>query len=397
MVRSDLDFGDRALSGEERLASYMALERGFVLALEALFSRIGAYSDILEEEYSATPAAAGYLADTRAAVRKAVDWLQLITVTVRGEDREEHEALDFRLLLEGTVKRMRKVLADEESLILNLPDADLAVSGSLFQLQELLMKITQMFVARHADGAAPIHITTAQVGLDTNFFTLLRSRCPAGQYIVLTLGSSAQDTFQLEQQQRFLDVFLDSYSQGNDEDFILLQVYGMIMAHRGEIFFQPAAAGGYAINLALPGLAAREDMLAPHNIDDRDLRGKETILLVDDEDMIWDVIIDMLQELGYSVLLAENGSDAIQIYGANAAEIDLVLLDMVMPGVDGHEAFFRLKEIDPKVRVLLSSGYVSEDDARDVLDAGAVGFLHKPYRILDLARRVREIFDNRSA
>jgi len=67
---------------------------------------------------------------------------------------------------------------------------------------------------------------------------------------------------------------------------------------------------------------------------------------------------------------------------------------MVMPELDGHGAFFRLKEIDPKVRVLLSSGYVSEEDARDVLDAGAVGFLQKPYRMVDLARKIRSIFDS---
>jgi CheY-like chemotaxis protein len=138
-------------------------------------------------------------------------------------------------------------------------------------------------------------------------------------------------------------------------------------------------------------------MQAPHNLEDKDLYGKETILLVDDEDMIWDVIIDMLQELGYTVILAANGREAIEIYRANPGQIDLVLLDMVMPEMDGYAAFFELKKIDPKVRVLLSSGYVSEEEARSVLDAGAAGFLRKPYRMVDLARRVRSIFGRPSA
>jgi CheY-like chemotaxis protein len=102
----------------------------------------------------------------------------------------------------------------------------------------------------------------------------------------------------------------------------------------------------------------------------------------------------MLQELGYTVILAADGRDAVEIYESNPGEIDLVILDMLMPGMDGHDTFFALKELDPNVKVLLSSGYVSEEDARDVLNAGAAGFLQKPYRMADLAQRVRTIVES---
>lgn len=87
-------------------------------------------------------------------------------------------------------------------------------------------------------------------------------------------------------------------------------------------------------------------------------RGNETILIVDDHETIWDFLIDALQELGYSVLLAENGLDAVEIYEANPDQIDLVLLDMIMPKSGGHQTFMRLKAIDPEVKVILSSGFV---------------------------------------
>ena len=118
----------------------------------------------------------------------------------------------------------------------------------------------------------------------------------------------------------------------------------------------------------------------------------KTILLVDDEDMIWDVLMDMLQSLGYQVILAGDGKEAVEIYGANPGKIDLVILDMLMPNMGGRETFFILKELDPKVRVLASSGYVSEDAIQDIMDSGAAGFLRKPYRLADLARKIREIF-----
>ena len=122
-------------------------------------------------------------------------------------------------------------------------------------------------------------------------------------------------------------------------------------------------------------------------------RGTETILLVDDEDMIWDLVIDMLMQLGYTVLLAGNGREAVETYRGNPGGIDLVIMDMVMPEMNGREAFERLKACDPEVRVLLSSGYVSEKDAHYVMEAGALGFLRKPYHLRELAREVRRILD----
>ena len=121
--------------------------------------------------------------------------------------------------------------------------------------------------------------------------------------------------------------------------------------------------------------------------------GTETILIVDDQETVWDFLIEALQNLGYSVLLAENGEDAVSIYRENPNEIDLILLDMVMPKMGGHTTFYQLKNLDPDVKVLLSSGFVSAASVKDLQDNGAAGFLPKPHRIKDLALELRRIFD----
>ena len=121
--------------------------------------------------------------------------------------------------------------------------------------------------------------------------------------------------------------------------------------------------------------------------------GTETILIVDDQETVWDFLIEALQKLGYSVLLAENGLDAVEIYENNPGQIDLVLLDMIMPKQGGHTTFHKLKEIDPNVSVLLSSGFVSMEDVDDLLNSGAAGFLPKPHRIRDMAAKIRTILD----
>lgn len=121
--------------------------------------------------------------------------------------------------------------------------------------------------------------------------------------------------------------------------------------------------------------------------------GNETILIVDDQETIWDFLIEALQDLGYSVLLAENGLDAVEIYENNPDQIDLVLLDMVMPKLGGHKTFYQIKAIDPNANILLSSGYVSESEVNDLLSKGAKGFLPKPHRIKELAVEIRRIMD----
>lgn len=123
--------------------------------------------------------------------------------------------------------------------------------------------------------------------------------------------------------------------------------------------------------------------------------GDETIMIVDDQETIWDFLIEALQKLGYSVLLAENGLDAIEIYKANPGEVDIVLLDMIMPKMGGHNTFYQIRELDPEANIILSSGYVSEEEVNDLLSQGAKAFLPKPHRIKDMAIAIRKVLDDK--
>lgn len=123
--------------------------------------------------------------------------------------------------------------------------------------------------------------------------------------------------------------------------------------------------------------------------------GNETILLVDDQETVWDFLIEALQNLGYSVILAENGLDAVEICKQNPGEIDLILLDMIMPKLGGHGAFYQIREIDPNIKILLSSGFVAQEAVDDLLANGAAGFLPKPHRIKTLAEELRRILDGK--
>jgi len=117
----------------------------------------------------------------------------------------------------------------------------------------------------------------------------------------------------------------------------------------------------------------------------------KTILLVDDEKIILDVGGQMLVRLGHAVLTAETGRAAIEIYQDNAEEIDLIILDMILPSMNGSEIYDRLKEIDPDVDVILSSGYSLDGQAAQILSRGCRGFIQKPFTLDDLARKIGDI------
>lgn len=119
------------------------------------------------------------------------------------------------------------------------------------------------------------------------------------------------------------------------------------------------------------------------------------VLLVDDDDSILDVNREILETLGYKVLIAQSGEQALGIYESHHEKIDLIILDFVMPGMDGEETFTALKAINPELRVLIISGYSVHERVRDLLAKGCRGFLQKPFRMSDLASKVREIIKAR--
>ena len=121
--------------------------------------------------------------------------------------------------------------------------------------------------------------------------------------------------------------------------------------------------------------------------------GQGTVLLVDDEDMVIEVGQRMLEKLGYRVLIAGSGQEALDLYEKQKDEIDLVILDMIMPGMGGGETFDRMKEMDEDVLAMLSSGYSIDGQAKEILDRGCIGFIQKPFSMKGLSDKVCEALD----
>ncbi|MEJ2476880.1 MAG: response regulator, partial [Desulfobacterales bacterium] len=124
--------------------------------------------------------------------------------------------------------------------------------------------------------------------------------------------------------------------------------------------------------------------------------GAGTVLLVDDENMMLTVGRKMLEKLGYGVLTANTGQRAVDLFSLHRGQIKLVILDMIMPGLSGSDTFDRLKEIDASVKVLLSSGYSIDGQARQILDRGCNGFIQKPFDLQAFSEKIRHVLDGAS-
>jgi DNA-binding NtrC family response regulator len=121
------------------------------------------------------------------------------------------------------------------------------------------------------------------------------------------------------------------------------------------------------------------------------LEGTETVLLVDDEEAILEVGRDLLKAMGYRVLIARDGSEAVQVYAKNKQIIDIVILDIVMPNMGGGATYDLMKQSDPDVRVLLSSGYSINGEATEMLERGCSGFIQKPFNMKALSEAMRKV------
>jgi two-component system cell cycle sensor histidine kinase/response regulator CckA len=196
---------------------------------------------------------------------------------------------------------------------------------------------------------------------------------------------------------RIFDPFFTTKEMGRGTGLGLASVYGIIKNHEGYIDVYSEKGKGTTIELYLPATSENiKELSAKQEAQDEIVSGTETILLVDDEEMIIEVGEEILKTMGYKVLLARSGSNAVEIVskakkGEGIPPIDLVILDMIMPVMGGGDTYDRLKKIDPNIKVLLSSGYSIDGEATMILERGCNGFIQKPFNPTQLSQKIREV------
>ena len=212
-----------------------------------------------------------------------------------------------------------------------------------------------------------------------------------GQYVRISMKDTGVGMDDMTQR-RIFEPFFTTKEMGRGTGLGLASAYGIIKNHGGIIEVDSKKGEGSTFTIYLPASSelVAEDRKMPTEIK----RGTESVLLVDDEEMIIEVGQEILKEMGYKVFLARTGKEAVEVYAKNKDEIDMVILDMIMPDMGGGEAFDKIKEIQPDAKVLLSSGYSVEGQASEILARGCNGFIQKPFTLKKLSETIRSVLDS---
>ena len=213
-----------------------------------------------------------------------------------------------------------------------------------------------------------------------------------GNYILLTVRDTGAGMDE-KTRERIFEPFFTTKGLTKGTGLGLSSAYGIIKGLGGYIDVDSEKGCGTNFNIYLP--ATKKEVEKEKELPEEIIMGNETVLLVDDEDMVIEGCREMLTKMGYNVSIARNGKDAIEIYKENQDKIDMVIIDMIMPELSGGETYDRLKEMNPDINVLLSSGHSINGQATEILERGCNGFIQKPFNINVLSMKLREILDQK--
>ncbi|HPC74950.1 MAG TPA: response regulator [Syntrophales bacterium] len=216
--------------------------------------------------------------------------------------------------------------------------------------------------------------------------------CAPGRYVYISVTDTGIG-MDAKTRERIFDPFFTTKEMKHGMGLGLASAYGIVKTHGGMITVESEKGQGSTFRIYLPA-SDKPFEVHPRQTEASLQKGEGTILLVDDEPLIIDVSVSLLNILGYKVLAAANAEEAISLYQQHSAEIDLVLLDMIMPDKGGGEVFDALKAIRPEVKVILTSGYALDGHAREIMGRGCRAFLQKPFTIQNLSQKIRDVLNS---
>jgi CheY-like chemotaxis protein len=237
-------------------------------------------------------------------------------------------------------------------------------------------------------GGGDIYITVENVELDEMYISPYEVK--PGKFIKVTITDTGIGMDEATKV-RIFEPFFTTKERGRGTGLGLASVYGIIKNHGGFIYVESEKDIGTSFMIHLP--ASDKYVMDEYAESDKVQKGHETVLLIDDEEMILDVGTELLGGLGYKVMKAIGGREGLQIFEQKKDVVNLVILDMIMPGFSGKETFDSLKRIDPCVKVLLSSGYSLDSQAKEIMQNGCNGFIQKPFSLGELAKKIRGILE----
>ena len=370
----------------EKLKSIGVLAGGIAHEFNNLLTGILGYASLLENMAYDPQKTSKYVGS----IKKSAEMAANLTKQLLGFARKGKyisEKMDIGSLLAELVDLLKDTM--DRNIVLSFEvEPDLPpVEGDRDQIYQVLMNLCLNARDAMPEGgklyikAELYHLRDEKV---VNLFQI-----PEGEYIRISVTDTGIGMTQ-EVKTRIFEPFYTTKEVGRGTGLGLSMVYGVIKNHKGHINVYSEPGLGTTIRMFLPcseGLADNQSNAIP----DFKKTLKGTILIIDDEELVRELGKDILEAYDYGVLLADNGDKGVSIFNEHKDTIDLVILDIIMPGKDGKQAFREIREIKPDVKVILCTGYGNEASFDDLFSAGAADFLAKPFQRDQLLQKVENL------
>lgn len=327
----------------------------------------------------------------KAAQRGAALTQQLLTFSRKGEINFRPLFLNFEVenvhrLLLRTIPKMIEIRLDLASDISY-------VSADPGRIEQILMNLCVNARDAMPDGGT-ITIKTSNMCIDDKFSRVNPGSLP-GEYVLLEVSDTG-DGIPEDLLDHIFEPFFTTKEQGKGTGLGLAIVYGIVKNHKGYITCHSHTGLGTTFKMYFPVLKNFEIIEESRN-EVQSEGGTETILIVDDEDQVLQIGTRVLEKFGYRVFQASNGDEAINIYREKTGEIDLIILDMIMPKMGGRQCLNAILEINAEAKVIISSGFSGDRSSESDIIGLIKGFIHKPYEVGCLLSTVRDVLEKKTA
>jgi len=377
----------------QKLESLGVLAGGIAHDFNNLLTSILGNINLAQLELNPSSPLQSYLEDVEKSSIRAADLCRQM-LAYSGKGRFVVRTVSLTTLVEEMMQLLEVSISKTAVLKYDLARGLPPISADPTQLRQIVMNLVVNASEALGDKSGIIHLSTGIVRAEREYLrsTYLSPEIPEGDYVYLEINDTGCG-MDKETLDRIFDPFFTTKFTGRGLG--LPAVLGIVRGHEGALRVYSEPARGSTFKLLLPcAPAGAEETEGKSPLED--VKGSGLVLVVDDEETVRTTTARMLESGGYKALIAEDGCEGLAIFKKHADEIQVVMLDLTMPHMDGVETFREIRQVKPDAAVILMSGYNQQEAVQHFTGKGLAGFIQKPFPIATLLGRVREVLDGTS-
>ncbi len=315
---------------------------------------------------------------------------QLLLFSRKGDPVRQN--LDLNQEVREACKILDRSIPKMIHIELHLDDDLWPVEANPIQLEQIILNLGTNASDAMPDGGRLL-VETQNTALDEEYARTHLGVQP-GDYVLMKVSDTGHG-MNRETCEHIFEPFFTTKAVGKGTGLGLASVYGIVSSHQGHIMCYSEVGRGTSFQIYLPAALHKDESRRDRPAEAPLIGGTETILLVDDDEAIREFAHRVLERFGYNILMAASGEEALEVYAAKGGSIDLIVMDIGMPGMGGYQCLGEILRRNPAALVVIASGYSMDGIVQKTLEAGAAGYLGKPYQMKNLLNTVRAILDQK--